>query len=226
MVDLALQEETIYWLSLTLLISALLIIAASVYFGRILHRGLIEKFYISENIKGPLNPSDDFFREIFERNNEFWTTYGQIALAVFIVAVLAVLLLTKTISSEAGLPIFSAISGFAIAKGASVSRSSASPQSGQGANPEHPGGKDKGKDDGGSENSEQTQPSSKVQEPAKDVGGVSNEPNGDIAGIIYDEKNDVYLIDGAVLTRRQRRRLPSLAKIASDEDIAEKNEKK
>lgn len=48
---------------------------------------------------------------------ELWTTYGQILVSLFIVTVLTILLLTKTISSEAGLPILSAISGFAIAKG-------------------------------------------------------------------------------------------------------------
>ena len=51
-----------------------------------------------------------------EKRNDFWEHYGQVALAVLIVVVLAVLLLTKTISAEAGLPILSAVAGFAIAK--------------------------------------------------------------------------------------------------------------
>ena len=51
-----------------------------------------------------------------QKRNDFWEHYGQVALAVLIVIVLAVLLLTKVISAEAGLPILSAVAGFAIAK--------------------------------------------------------------------------------------------------------------
>lgn len=57
-----------------------------------------------------------------ERRNEFWSLYGQIVLAIFIVVILAILLITKTISAEAGLPILSAVSGFAIAKGINSSK--------------------------------------------------------------------------------------------------------
>lgn len=55
-----------------------------------------------------------------EKRNDFWTTYGQILICVFIVCIIALLLLTKVISAEAGLPILSAISGFAIAKSSTV----------------------------------------------------------------------------------------------------------
>lgn len=55
-----------------------------------------------------------------EKRNEFWTTYGQIVISIFIVCIIALLLLTKVISAEAGLPILSAISGFAIAKTSTV----------------------------------------------------------------------------------------------------------
>jgi len=51
-----------------------------------------------------------------EKRNDFWEQYGQVALAILIVVVLAVLLLVKAISAEAGLPILSAVAGFAIAK--------------------------------------------------------------------------------------------------------------
>ena len=61
--------------------------------------------------------------EHLQRRNEFWTTYGQVVIAVLMVVVLSLLLLTKTISAEAGLPILSGISGFAIAKGVSAGRS-------------------------------------------------------------------------------------------------------
>jgi len=69
----------------------------------------------------------DSYTEYLQRRNEFWTAYGQILLAILIVIVLAILLVTKTISAEAGLPILSGISGFAIAKGVSAAKSGASP---------------------------------------------------------------------------------------------------
>jgi len=50
------------------------------------------------------------------RRNEFWTTFDQILLLIFIVTVITVLLLMKTIEPDAGLPILSGISGLAIAK--------------------------------------------------------------------------------------------------------------
>ncbi|MCK5226254.1 MAG: hypothetical protein KAQ89_06010 [Planctomycetes bacterium] len=62
------------------------------------------------------------FSNFLERRNEFWTTYGQTLIAALIIITLTLLLLTKTISAEAGLPILSGISGFAIAKGVSPSK--------------------------------------------------------------------------------------------------------
>lgn len=64
------------------------------------------------------------YQHHLEKRNDFWEHYGQMALAVLIVVVLAVLLLTKAISAEAGLPILSAVAGFAIAKTNSTSSSS------------------------------------------------------------------------------------------------------
>jgi len=63
-------------------------------------------------------------RDFLQRRNEFWTTYMQVVVAVLIVVVLALLLITKTISSEAGLPILSAVAGFAISKSTSSNNSS------------------------------------------------------------------------------------------------------
>jgi len=67
------------------------------------------------------------FSDFLERRNEFWTTYGQTLIAALIIITLALLLLTKTISAEAGLPILSGISGFAIAKGISHGKSTIEP---------------------------------------------------------------------------------------------------
>lgn len=63
------------------------------------------------------------YQNYLEKRNDFWEHYGQVALAVLVVIVLAVLLLTKVISAEAGLPILSAVAGFAIAKTNSSSSS-------------------------------------------------------------------------------------------------------
>jgi len=68
----------------------------------------------------------DAYGDFLQRRNEFWTTYGQLLTAALIIIVLTILLLTKTISAEAGLPVLSGISGFAIAKGASASTRSPS----------------------------------------------------------------------------------------------------
>lgn len=66
----------------------------------------------------------DSYGDYLQRRNEFWTAYGQVLVAVLLITLLTILLLTKTITAEAGLPILSAISGFAIAKGVSSGRSS------------------------------------------------------------------------------------------------------
>jgi len=70
----------------------------------------------------------DSYAEFLQRRNEFLTTYGQLLLAALVVVVLTILLLTKTISAEAGLPILSGITGFAIGKGVNASRNSTPPQ--------------------------------------------------------------------------------------------------
>ena len=58
----------------------------------------------------------DGYSDYHQRFNEFWTTYGQVVIAILIITVISVLMLTKTVSAEAGLPILSAIASYAIAK--------------------------------------------------------------------------------------------------------------
>ena len=81
-------------------------------------------------MKRPLVPVvvPDSYTEYLQRRNEFWTAYGQVLLAVLIVIFLAILLITKTISAEAGLLILSGISGFVIVKGVSAAKSNTTPQ--------------------------------------------------------------------------------------------------
>ncbi len=65
---------------------------------------------------------NEAYADYLQKRNEFWSTYGQVVVAVFIVIILAILMLTKTITADAGLPILSAVSGFAIAKGVTSSK--------------------------------------------------------------------------------------------------------
>lgn len=60
---------------------------------------------------------------IFERRNDLWSSYGQLSVAVLVATLLTVLLLTRVISAEAGLPILSGISGFALANAGAQRRS-------------------------------------------------------------------------------------------------------
>jgi ABC-type sugar transport system permease subunit len=79
---------------------------------------------IRSNIPKYLN---DAYSDYLQKRNEFWSTYGQVIVAVFIVIILAILMLTKIITAEAGLPILSAVSGFAIAKGVNSTRNPTNP---------------------------------------------------------------------------------------------------
>ena len=62
----------------------------------------------------------DTFENYLDRRNIFWELFGQVALAVLVVVVVAILLLTKTIESDAGLPILTAVVAFVIGKGIDV----------------------------------------------------------------------------------------------------------
>lgn len=66
--------------------------------------------------------AESAYAEHLSRRNEFWTSYGQVTVAILLLIVVTVLLLTRTIEPDAGLPILSAIAGFAIAKGTNSSR--------------------------------------------------------------------------------------------------------
>ncbi|MBI5746923.1 MAG: hypothetical protein HZA13_07960 [Nitrospirae bacterium] len=88
-----------------------------------------EKTGIRPNIPRYLS---DSFAEFLQRRNEFWTTYGQVLISALIIIILSILMLTKTITAEAGLPILSGISGFAIAKGVAGGRTGGGPDREQG----------------------------------------------------------------------------------------------
>lgn len=66
--------------------------------------------------------SDDIVMVLEEwtaKQNDVWTSYGQFILSAFVIAVVTIMLLTKAISPEAGLPILAGVGGFAIGKSTS-----------------------------------------------------------------------------------------------------------
>ena len=123
------SETTILILSIIIAVLSLLILAGAIMFGlRIFQQRypfwphpfydlLVER--LIQNNKY-LQIFVDNLGEFLERRNEFWTTYSQAFISVFLIAVIAILLLTETISAEAGLPILSGVTGFAIAKSATA----------------------------------------------------------------------------------------------------------
>lgn len=138
------NETYIFWICIIVSIIGLIILIGLILFGTILMRKSLwhrdNDYHYWEKIlfhwfEGNPNRYRDIpqhiengYTEYLQRRNEFWTAYGQIIIAVLIAIVLTILLLTKTISAEAGLPILSGISGFAIAKGVSSSKSLNLPQ--------------------------------------------------------------------------------------------------
>ena len=136
-----LTDATVIYVCLLVGAIGLLSLGAIVTFGIYLYRGRFRHFgkgddemwmrFVEHWLHGGPGPARqnirhfiDAYSEQLQRRNEFWTSYGQIIVAALIIIVLTILLLTRSISAEAGLPVLSGISGFAIAKSVSVSRNS------------------------------------------------------------------------------------------------------
>lgn len=137
------NETHILWICILVGMFSLAVVAGIVWFGfaifrlriagRFCDHPFLEELF-QHWMKGP-PPYDDIPRHLAEsyseyltRRNEFWNTYGQVLIAILIVTVLTILLLAKAISAEAGLPILSGVSGFAIAKGVSGAKTISVPQ--------------------------------------------------------------------------------------------------
>jgi hypothetical protein len=137
--------DFVFWACVLVSLIGLVVIAGVVWFGFVLSRHQFEKWFPGRHpfweeiihhhlMNSPRTYDDiprylhDSYTEYLQRRNEFWTSYGQVLIAVLIVIVLSILLMTKTISAEAGLPILSGVSGFAIAKGVAAGRGLSMPQ--------------------------------------------------------------------------------------------------
>ena len=140
-----LTESTVVYMCLLVGVIGLLVLGGIVWFGMYLYGGrFLRRFpfgpddwfhFVERWLHGPGNPSIrplvETYTEQLQRRNEFCTSYGQTIVAVLMIVVLTILLLTRTISAEAGLPILSGISGFAIAKSVSASRTGPASDPGQ-----------------------------------------------------------------------------------------------
>jgi len=133
------SDNLIFWICIIVALLGLASIIGIFFFGQVILRNhILKRFqpysfwdelflhWIKENphsreeLPGHLVSA---YSDYLERRNEFWTTFGQVMIALVIVVILSLLLLAKAISAEAGLPILSGISGFAIAKGVSGAKS-------------------------------------------------------------------------------------------------------
>ncbi len=130
-------EEPVFWYCLIVLVFGFTVLFTIYRFGHKLFEARILDFrefglelynrllqyYENQNFRSNI-PQHlvNANAEYLQRRNEFWTTYVQVLVAVLIIIVLAILMLTKTIGADAGLPILSAVSGFAIAKSVSAAR--------------------------------------------------------------------------------------------------------
>lgn len=126
-----LSENLVVWYCVITVIIGLVAFLVLYLFGKLLmERSLITQCFLSADfvsklfeyyekvsLKGNIHRSlAESNKDYLQRRNEFWSTYVQVVAAVFIVIVLALLLISKTISAEAGLPILSAVAGFVISK--------------------------------------------------------------------------------------------------------------
>src|SRR5437867_465574 len=114
--QLGMSESSIFWICILVTVVGIVAIGGIIYFGLVLFRSiharsifdhpfldhifhLWDKSGIRPNLPKYLSES---FSDFLERRNEFWTTYGQVIIAALVIIVLTLLLLTKTISAEAG----------------------------------------------------------------------------------------------------------------------------
>jgi hypothetical protein len=126
----ALSEKSIYAMSLwvfalgALIVCLVIVFALALLLWRRREGDYFERYFRELLMHGPDRREVAYlgsmvgaaYAEHLARRNEFWVTYGQTTVAVLLLIVVTVLLLTKTINPDAGLPILSGIAGFAIAK--------------------------------------------------------------------------------------------------------------
>lgn len=130
-------NDGVFWLSIAIGVLGIAALYGVFRFGKdIYNKTCWDSFRVKEHrlldwlLNNHPTPSElkalvDSYSDHRERRNEFWAIYSQVVIAILIVLILSILLITRTISAEAGLPILSAVSGFAIAKGINSGKNSA-----------------------------------------------------------------------------------------------------
>ena len=127
------EETRLFALSIFVGVVGLLVAAGLAYVGwrvfrlemdRTLDRWM-ERWVMHEPMRVDPTIVTSAIEEYLSRRNEFWTVIGQLSVSILVVTVLTILLLTRAISAEAGLPILAGVGGFTIGKGVQTSRAPA-----------------------------------------------------------------------------------------------------
>jgi len=127
------MNDWIFWVIVIVSLIALLVLACFLFFGLLLSRLRLwrdgwerELIHYWMNRRPPdYGTVQNIIEDYFNRRNEFWTLYGQFVLSLFVILCVTILLLTRVITADAGLPILSGIGGFAIGKNISAGRTRA-----------------------------------------------------------------------------------------------------
>ena len=123
------MDSFYFWVIIAVSVIGLSVVGGLIYFGFTLYRRYPERLIIDlwhdwvDHHKSPdSNLLTNITEEYLSRRNEFLALSGQFVVAVFVAVCITILLLAKVISAEAGLPILSAIAGFAIGKGVTIGK--------------------------------------------------------------------------------------------------------
>jgi hypothetical protein len=132
-------------LSLAVMIFAVIAMVLVYLFGQAIFFGINGRFfdkfweYFWKLLPGGLRPYPEIFKSTvetyFEKRNDLWSVFGQLYISIFLIAAITVLLLTKTINADAGLPLLSAIVAFALARTSDRSRDKEAPSAARPSDP-------------------------------------------------------------------------------------------
>jgi len=104
-------------LGFTILLTILINISIFRFKDKVKENLIFSIDYIKEIFdSGYNNILTDNYNDFLDKRNELFFGFGQIIIIAFIITVITILLLLKIISPEAGLPVLTAVSGFALAK--------------------------------------------------------------------------------------------------------------
>ncbi|MGI9346807.1 MAG: hypothetical protein ACR2PV_02315 [Gammaproteobacteria bacterium] len=112
-----------FWLSIGFLLMGIITVCTAFHLGKHIYNRCIslKRIYCAMHNNSRCSQDlSDIIQHYFSEKSSFWQNYTQVMVAIMIIVVVGVLLITKTIESDAGLPIITAVGGFALAKGGSI----------------------------------------------------------------------------------------------------------